>query len=301
MNEYRKMIMDGLQKRYPECEIGIEKVRKNNGYSYDGIVVKTNGSHLCESVLPCQLYEKALEYGVMTIENILDEMEERIKVKPVVNMLQLLDYEQIKDNLCIRVINYERNKDILVDVPHQKYLDLAVVCYILIPLPNEGMQARMLVNNALLELWNIGESKLMRTAIYNTFHIVRVRIRKMGDVIAAIAKREGMEVPEQKPDITDKYIYVADLENGGGAACILMKEVFKELAERNGCDLYIIPSSVYELIVILKMDDKHDDSAYIREMVQEINQTAVEEEDVLSDHVYLYQRETNEIVDLFKG
>lgn len=298
------MIMDGLQKRHPECEIRIERVRKNNGYSYEGIVVRTdvNNDNICESVLPCQLYEKALEDGEMALEDILDEMEEQIKRKPVINLIQFLDYEQIKDNLCIRVINYERNKETLEDVPHQKYLDLAVVCYVLIPLPNEGMQARMLVNNALLGLWNIGESKLMRTAVYNTFHAVRVRIRKMGDVIAAIARREGIIIPEQILDTTDEYLYVADLgTNGGGAACILMKEVFKELAERNGCDLYIIPSSVYELIVILKIDDRHDDSAHIRSMVQEVNQTAVEEEDVLSDHVYLYQRETNEIVDLFKG
>ena len=197
MNEYRKMIMDGLKERYPECEISIERVTKNNGYSYEAIAVKTDGDNTYETALPCQLYEEALESGKMKLEHILDEMEERIKRKPVVNMLQLLDYEQIKDNLCIRVINYERNKDMLADVPHQKYLDLAVVCYVLIQLPDEGVRARMLVNHALLKLWNIRESKLMQTAIYNTFRIVRVRIKKMCEVVASLAKKEGLIIPEQ--------------------------------------------------------------------------------------------------------
>ena len=291
--------MDGLKKRYPECEIGIEKVTKNNEYSYEGIIITTKERYQNVPIIPCQLYEDALKFGKMTLENILDEMEECIKIKPVVNMLQFFDYEQVKDNLCIRVINYERNRDILESVPHQKYLDLAVVCDVLMQLPNEGVQARMLVNHALLKLWNVRESELMRTAFYNTFHTVRVRIRKMCEVIALLAKREGLIIPEQMLDSMDEYMYVVDLNNNrGGAACILMKEAFKELSERTGCDLYIIPSSVYELIVILKRDGSQDESTCIREIVQEVNRTEVDEEDVLSDHVYLYQRGTNEIVDL---
>ena len=33
-------------------------------------------------------------------------------------------------------------------------------------------------------------------------------------------------------------------------------------------------------------------------MVKDINESMVSEEEILSNHVYLYQRETNEIVDL---
>ena len=123
--------------------------------------------------------------GSEICEKILDKYFHRARKESAVE-LQFFDYEQVKDNLCICVINYERNKEILAGVPYQKYLDLAVVCYVLIQLPNEGLQARMLVYHALLKLWNIKENKLMRTAFYNTFHTVSVRIRKMEDVIVSI-------------------------------------------------------------------------------------------------------------------
>ena len=53
-------------------------------------------------------------------------------------------------------------------------------------------------------------------------------------------------------------------------------------------DYYILPSSVHEVIIVpyseILVCSKLD------EMVREINITQVEEEDVLSNHVYLYDR-----------
>ena len=53
-------------------------------------------------------------------------------------------------------------------------------------------------------------------------------------------------------------------------------------------DYYILPSSVHEVIIVpyseIYVCSKLD------EMVREINSTQVEEEDVLSNHVYLYDR-----------
>ena len=59
-------------------------------------------------------------------------------------------------------------------------------------------------------------------------------------------------------------------------------------------DLYILPSSIHEVILLL--DDEYvQSSEELREMVRETNRMVVDQEEVLSDHIYHYDREKDEI------
>ena len=78
-----------------------------------------------------------------------------------------------------------------------------------------------------------------------------------------------------------------------GASALLFPDIFKEYCEKKGVQkIYIIPSSIHELIVIPQ--DLGTDLE-ISNMVREVNSTAVQESDVLSNHVYLYDVTTNQI------
>ena len=57
----------------------------------------------------------------------------------------------------------------------------------------------------------------------------------------------------------------------------------------NSENLYMLPSSVHEWMILPECDDV----AYLKEMVTEVNRTAVAEIDLLSDHVYRYDRKTD--------
>ena len=77
-----------------------------------------------------------------------------------------------------------------------------------------------------------------------------------------------------------------------GAVNILYTDSLKQMADFLDSDLWILPSSVHE-IILLKADP--DTSLILRNMVQEINDTYVEENEVLSNNIYYYNRNTNEI------
>ena len=61
-------------------------------------------------------------------------------------------------------------------------------------------------------------------------------------------------------------------------------EAFEQLRREMG-DLYILPSSVHELIVI---SAEKADPVELETMVQMINQNEVKEAERLSDHIYRY-------------
>jgi hypothetical protein len=71
-----------------------------------------------------------------------------------------------------------------------------------------------------------------------------------------------------------------------GASIILYPGVLREIAEKLGGNLLILPSSIHEVIVMRWENEAEYDE--ITEIVKEINRKEVMPEDVLSDSVYFY-------------
>ena len=69
-----------------------------------------------------------------------------------------------------------------------------------------------------------------------------------------------------------------------GSGLIVHDKVLRHILDTVGEDIYILPSSVHELIVI--PSSVVDDEGYLTHMVHEINQNEVEPKDRLSDDVY---------------
>lgn len=68
-----------------------------------------------------------------------------------------------------------------------------------------------------------------------------------------------------------------------GAAAIAYSDFIAKASEKVGDDFYILPSSIYELLIISASD--FEDGA-MSEMVRSINATEVAEADRLVDHAY---------------
>lgn len=83
----------------------------------------------------------------------------------------------------------------------------------------------------------------------------------------------------------DMKMYVlTNSEQHLGSGLIVHDKVLRHILDTIGEDIYILPSSVHELIVI--PSSVVDDEKYLTSMVHEINQTEVEPKDRLSDDVY---------------
>lgn len=78
-----------------------------------------------------------------------------------------------------------------------------------------------------------------------------------------------------------------------GAACMLYTKCMKEIAGCIGSDLYIIPASIHELVLLPV--DKVTKLEELKSDVLSANEEIVEPENRLSDDVYIYERETDTI------
>lgn len=91
-------------------------------------------------------------------------------------------------------------------------------------------------------------------------------------------------------------IYIVNVKDSDyGAVALLETEVFRKLADKLDSDLYILPSSVYEVLVVEANVDT--DVQYLRDMVKDINNNGavMKPEDILGYEVYRYWRELDTI------
>ena len=69
---------------------------------------------------------------------------------------------------------------------------------------------------------------------------------------------------------------------------MLYDSVLERFANVLGTDLYILPSSVHEVILLPKNDTYNKD--ILAQMVREVNMEGVPSDEILSDNVYEYNR-----------
>src|SRR5699024_7535782 len=88
----------------------------------------------------------------------------------------------------------------------------------------------------------------------------------------------------------DRMYVLTNRMRSYGAACIAYPYIPGMIGETLGSDYYILPSSVHEVMIVPACGGL--DGEELEEMVREINATQVAEEEVLSDHIYYYERRT---------
>ena len=83
-----------------------------------------------------------------------------------------------------------------------------------------------------------------------------------------------------------------------GATTILYLNVLKTIGEQIGSDFYIIPSSINEVLIYPIGDSNRNlySISNLNKIVVEINKKEVSESEILSEHVYFYDRVKEEMI-----
>lgn len=268
--------------------ITINHVIKNNGCEMDGLVIMEKGKDIAPTIYLDSFYE--LYTNGENIKNIIRQIEviyEQNKNNVTFDVNILKHFDTIKDKIVYKVVNYRSNEKLLEQVPHKRILDLAVVFYCL--LDNEyGRSATALIYNNNLKNWNVTIDDVYKAALKNTPDLLHSKISSM----AALFEKCGVNVDGEEVDLKDYVpsdMYVLTNESKlNGAACILYENVLYDFAQKLGADLYILPSSVHEVILLPKLLMFEKDE--LVNMVKEVNTEGVAADEVLSDHVYEYNR-----------
>ena len=284
----------------PQAQIEIKEIRKNNGVMLNGLIITEEKETISPTIYMDGFYldyQKGKSFGRI-VEEIINLYREN-KVKVPINMDFFLDYESVRGRIFQKVINYERNKELLENVPHIKYMDLAVVTYYAYMNDFLG-RGSIQITISHLDKWGIDEEILFEDAIRNTREKLGVEILGMKDMLIELFadNTENMDINQVREATSyverDVSMHVMTLKGRYfGAACIYDTEMLKKFGEKCRRNFFILPSSIHELILI--PDTGLESAESLRRMVREVNAEHVDEEEQLSDNVYYFNLSSNTV------
>ena len=284
-------IKDYMDEKYKDCEVVIRKVNKTNrevdGLNMLDIPGLKNATptlyvnDLYEKYKKTGDYEEVARMAAETMEYGIKSFNSQIKE-------ECLDTSKLKDKVFFSLINAEQNRELLNTVPHREFEDLAIVYRWNIGAGSDGVYTN-LVDNDLAKKEGLTENDLYNAANKNTKELFPVLVKNMNEFISEIMfgdselsgemEEEFKEVMMETQDERSMYV-ITNESKLFGAASMLYEETLYELAEKIGSDLYILPSSIHEVIAVSADFGSPDEWA---EMVYEINMDQVDINDRLSN------------------
>lgn len=285
MEEFAEAVRAEFEKRIEKSVI-VQKLNKNNGIVLYGLTVLEDEINISATIYLEPYYEVYEDTGMEYILDRLERVYEENKPEQSFDISKILDYESIKENLRAKLINYELNREFLKEVPHRRFLDLAIVAYIALEMEEEiEGNATITVKNNLQQNWKVDTEELIDTALENI----------KGDVVVAnMSEYVDMSLFGNTENLFDIYVLTNRLKLHGAVA-MLQKDRLKQFSEELEKEtLTILPSSIHECLII-NAEDAPKDIDELREMVKEVNETVVSDQDILSNNVYIYNRATDKI------
>lgn len=292
---FKQIIVERLEYDIPDPKkISIQTVYKNNGLNLDGLVIMENNRNISPTLYLNYYYESYQEgSSFQKVYEMIMENYQQNRPSQSIDVRFFTQFQNTKEKIALKLINYGQNQQLLKDVPHIRFLDMAIVFYCLISIDPQGGNATILIHNSHLSYWNISLEELFETAKKNTRKMLPAKLSNMNDVLRDLSGKHMLFPPFQpEEDIYPMFVLTNQI-NLYGAACILYDDLLKNYAQQTETNFYILPSSIHEVILIPAVDPNcHQE---LSQIVQEVNHSQLLEEEILSDHAYYYSRESNEI------
>lgn len=299
-NQFVKCMRKEMGKKFQgRLAIKLEKVEKNNGVVITSLLGKREDNKEWLSV-GLDSYYTAYKEG-MDLEQLEADIYDLFNTfeKPGYPLGDLEDFDKVKDKIFYKLVNYDKNLDTLKEVPHIPYLDLAVVFYVLMERNEKGQSVSVITHEDRTK-WGKDIETLYEQAKENTPRLFPASLCSMGQVMEELIKESngkeyiGLGLEDFIESEKSSPLFVLSNTCGVyGATAMLYQDVLKNFSEMMESDIVILPSSVHE-ILLLPYTIVHDMNE-VKETVEHVNRVEVPLTDVLSDHVYLYDRERNTI------
>ena len=295
--EFQEFVQLNLPEFLPEEQKGVtvnlNSVMKNNGVEKHGTTVKPENSNIAPNIYLDGYYEQykegeSLDVIMSRIQRVvMEHMEAPDEFADIAQKFQ--DFDFVKDRVVMVAVNSERNAELLTQVPHQEREDLSLIYKVMLGNDADGM-ASITVRNEHLEMWGKEAEEIHELAMKNTREILPVTVQSMNEVMKEMFSKDGMpddmmELMFEDMPMNQQMFIISNQAKVNGAASMFYEDALSGLAEKIGSDLYILPSSVHEVIAV---STEMGDPEYLSNMVKEVNGTQVSNDEQLSDHVYKF-------------
>ncbi len=157
MNQFVTDVQKDLQKHlsrmYPDTRVVQQEVKKVQGESYRGLMIRQDGHEAAPVFNVEKLYD---QLSTRSYDSVLGDLI-RQAVEHIENPLnvvpeEFMDYGFMKDKLMAQVISLQDNAERLTEIPHQEMKDMAVIYRFMLGEDNRRGVMSVTVTNAIKKM-----------------------------------------------------------------------------------------------------------------------------------------------------
>ena len=201
------------------------------------------------------------------------------------------DYDNAASHVRGRLINTEKNTELLKKVPHREFLDLSLIYVVELGYEEQKRVLSMRINNEHIKFWGVTEEDLYFQVKNNMNEMDESSFCSMEEVFKEMIGSGSEEVLEDLSGTYPPMYVLTNKRRLNGAVEILDAKVLRRCADVFEKDFIVIPSSIHECLLV-PVSEEIKDFDYIAKIVRDINDTQVAKDEILSYHVYKYDKQT---------
>lgn len=293
-----KDIKDYLSPDYADVECEVTEERKNNGQMCVGVSFRQPGKESAPFIRMAPFYE-----GVRSgkpLKDIMREIaavaEEGMKIGLPICSDQINQYDKAKEYLGVRLVNTRANKKVLENLTHREIEDLSLIPVIRFPTPEQDGYMSVKVTKRIQKEWGVSTDQIFEQAWDNEELPI---LQGISGYESCWENGCDLFAMENIDENNQKIMYALRNNRGlDGAALIAFPGVGEKLGELFPKGYFVLPSSIHETLILPKGKEKLNTEITLKvlgQMVRDINQNHVRREEILSDRIYEYDRESGKI------
>lgn len=298
--EFKKKLVESIKEylpeEYKEAEVEVNQIMKVN-CTLDALILKGLSEKVAPTIYINHMYEyyRKTEDFEETVKMVANIIEDGMKT---ISKVGHIDFSNTEDKIIFQLINTEQNKEMFEKgVPHREFKDLSIIYRYVVKAEEHEIQSAI-ITIGLQEHIGMSEKELYKAAVENTRRILPPTVKSMKECVYEMLPDIG-ECPEQADFIMNMMLeempdiwVISNDRHINGATSMLYEDVLYELSNTLGSDLYILPASTHEVMVIKAIEC---DPLELAQMVTQINMEQVELTDRLSNQVYYYSRDLRKV------
>lgn len=208
-----------------------------------------------------------------------------------------MEYKTIRRRVGLRLVGKDYNKEFLKTVPYKDVGNgYALLCDVQMKASDGGLFGTLVTNDMAKE-YHYDMDRLFQDALDNAWKSKSATLRGAGELMRMCeggpGDAESVLFEEAEPDDRETCYVLTTERPRYGAAALFYPGTQAMIAHVLGEDYIAIPSSLHEFMIVRA--SQVEDPGFLQQLVREANCTVVGPDEVLSDNILKYSRDTGQL------
>lgn len=299
MMDYREFVEELMEEVKTETGLRVEFHEPDESTTEDSIWVyisENDDSHNILRLFTRESYREWTERKTTfhaLVKNVKQSVDNFDNMCVPDKLRQLKDYEQVKENLFIRLINFEKNKAELEKSFYKRNGDIALTLYMKVS-DEDGMMTSFKIPLKCVDSWKLDKEEVFKEALKNTASMMPPKGYEWAKMLMN-PDYDGEDIcdPDYIPRSDAMGNCLSTKQKTNGAIAIFYPGVAEEYCHKMDTeDIYLVFTSIHEVMIHnAEMVEAEDLEAVLRDTMKE----ATPWDDVLTSHIYHYNVKSDQI------